>query len=227
MTMNEITNYAGQILPYENEEIFNQNLIHFSQKLNNAPESDVIQINKMANNSKYIPISFVEGFLDDIFRGLWSTESFQSQVVANEIIGQIDLKFFHPVARTWITRTGVASVMIQQSKGASITDISSKIKNTLVKDYPHLKNECIKNASRSIGKLFGRDLNREFINNEMNFWDDADKISDVKAKEIYDYARSLGKVNEIKAILADFGVTKIKDLTIHDVKDFENRLKGI
>jgi hypothetical protein len=40
------------------------------------------------------------------------------------------------------------------------SDVDAKIKNTLVKDFPHLKAECIKNAAKSLGKYFGRDLNR-------------------------------------------------------------------
>jgi hypothetical protein len=30
----------------------------------------------------------------------------------------------------------------------------------LVKDFPHLKAECLKNAAKSLGPLFGRNLNR-------------------------------------------------------------------
>ena len=52
--------------------------------------------------------------------------------------------------------------MIMQKSGSDITDVGAKIKNTMSKDYPHLKAECFRNACLSIGKSFGRDLNREF-----------------------------------------------------------------
>lgn len=79
-----------------------------------VPPNDV-RVNRMANNANYIPISFVETKLDEIYLGLWTTENFQTKVVANEIIGSLDLKVFHPVAKVWLTRVGTASVVIQQN----------------------------------------------------------------------------------------------------------------
>ena len=54
--------------------------------------------------------------------------------------------------------------MKSTDKGGSgdITNIKDKYINTLTKDFPHLKAECFRNACISIGKSFGRDLNREF-----------------------------------------------------------------
>ena len=135
--------------------------------LNAAPKESEIKINKLASNSKYLPVSFIEMTLDEIFGGLWQTKNFTSQVVANEIIGTIELGVFHPILREWIWRTGAGAVMIQQKSvenggSGDITRIADKIKNTLVKDFPHLKAECLKNAARSLGKVFGRDLNRSF-----------------------------------------------------------------
>ena len=131
------------------------------------PEQGNIKLNKLANNSKYLPISFVENQLDEIFFGAWEIKDFHYQVVANEIIGSLQLRYFHPIFKTWIERTGCGAVQIQmksKEKGGDgdITNVRNKITNTLEKDFPHLKAECIKNAARSIGKIFGRDLNREF-----------------------------------------------------------------
>lgn len=131
----------------------------FNMKLHEKPEKTGYN---QFSKSKYVPISYIQMTLDELFFGAWSTENFKTQVVANEIIGSIDLKYYHPELKTWITRTGAASVMIRQHKGANITDISKKITNTLVADYPHLLSSCIGNAARSIGKLFGRDLNRDY-----------------------------------------------------------------
>lgn len=131
------------------------------------PKPEEIRTNKHANNSKYIPISFLEMQLDEMFFGLWQTKNFNSKVIANEIVGELELLYFHPVAKTWLSRTGAGAVQIQLKsveKGGSgdITNIKDKITNTLTKDYPHLKAECFRNACLSIGKSFGRDLNREF-----------------------------------------------------------------
>lgn len=143
-------------------------LEEFLKRLHAAPEQDEIKINKQANNSAYLPISFIQNKLDEHFAGLWQTKNFKTQVIANEITGSIDLEVFHPVAKTWITRTGVGAVMIQmrsKKNGGSgdITNIRDKYSNTLVKDYPHLYAECVKSAAKTLGLSFGRDLNREFV----------------------------------------------------------------
>jgi hypothetical protein len=135
-------------------------LLDFQRLLHSQPEN--IKINKMANNAKYLPIGEVEKTLDELYSGLWQTTDFHFQVIANEIVGSIYLQVFHPVARVWITRTGAASTMILTIKDKP-ANVDNKIKNTLVKDFPHLKAECIKNAARSLGVKFGRDLNRQEV----------------------------------------------------------------
>jgi len=135
---------------------------NFQTILHKEPPQNEIQINKQANNSKYIPISFLEMKLDEMFFGIWSTKNFTSKTIVNEEVGSIELWYFHPVAKTWLCRIGAGAVMIMQKSGSDITDIGAKIKNTMTKDFPHLKAECFRNACLSIGKSFGRDLNREF-----------------------------------------------------------------
>lgn len=139
--------------------------------LQKEPNKNEVRKNKFANNSEYLPISFLEMTMDEVFFGLWQTKSFTSKVVANEMVGELELSYFHPIAKTWLTRVGVAGVQIQyeaqrdedgNKKKVDITNISLKIVNTLTKDYPHLKAQCFRNACLSIGKSFGRDLNREF-----------------------------------------------------------------
>ena len=128
--------------------------------LNREPKADTVKINSMANNSKYLPIAEVERTLDEVYSGLWSTVNFRWEVVANEIVGSIDLKVINPANGFELVRTGVASVMVQTVKGQEVV-VANKIKNTLVKDFPHLKAECIKNAAKSLGVAFGRNLNRD------------------------------------------------------------------
>lgn len=139
-----------------------ETLVSFQNLLATAPPKEEVKINKAAGNSNYLPISFIENKLDEAFSGLWQTKNFRWQVIANEIVGSIELGAYHPVIGQWLWREGAGAVMIQQQKGSDITDISAKHKNTLVKDFPHLKAECLKNAAKSLGKAFGRDLNRDF-----------------------------------------------------------------
>src|SRR5574343_254301 len=135
---------------------------NFQTLLHKEPPKEEIRTNKQANNSQYVPISFLEMKLDEMFFGAWSTKNFQSKTIVNEEVGSIELWYFHPVMKAWLCRVGAGAVMIMQKSGSEITDIGAKIKNTMTKDYPHLKAECFRNACLSIGKSFGRDLNREF-----------------------------------------------------------------
>lgn len=147
-----------------------QTLEGFNQLLNEDVPANEVEINSMAGNSKYIPISFVQMLLDKYFVGLWETKNFTYSVIANEIVGKVTLRFYHPFAKVWIEREGSAAVMIQQRKGAEVSDINAKIKNTLAKDQPHLLASCTASAARTIGKRFGRDLNRKFEDSYSSFY---------------------------------------------------------
>jgi hypothetical protein len=147
---------SEEVAIYNKQQQSNEGL---QMLLNQEPSKSEIKTNKMANNSQYLSIATVERLLDENYAGIWNTKNFRWQVVANEIIGSIDLEVYHPAAKMWITRTGAASAMIQTQKGQPIT-VESKYINTLVKDFPHLKAECLKNAAKSLGVRFGRNLNR-------------------------------------------------------------------
>lgn len=160
--MTEQLQRYDNILPLSDIEIeeWQKKLDEFNRVLDEPPPQSEIQFNGQSK-SHYLPISFVETKLDEIFFGLWEITDFQFQPIANEIVGSLKLRYFHPKAKTWITRIGLGAVQIQFNKGSQISDLNNKIKNTLQKDFPHLKAECLKNACRSIGKKFGRDLNRD------------------------------------------------------------------
>jgi hypothetical protein len=169
---------SEDITIYNKQQASNEGL---QMLLNQEPSKSEVRTNKMANNSQYLSIATVERLLDENYAGIWNTKNFRWQVVANEIIGSIDLEVFQPAAKMWITRTGAASAMIQldswerdengnilkdeygrNKKDAKlkVSDVDRKILNTLVKDFPHLKAECLKNAAKSLGVRFGRNLNR-------------------------------------------------------------------
>jgi len=119
--------------------------------------------------------------LDEVFDGCWSTRNFQTKIIANEICGELELEVFNLKLGIKITRVGAAAVIVRQKKDSALTDQNSKIKNALVMDYPHLKAECFRNACLSLGKKFGRDLNREFVDE----YED-ESIDTIRAKEDLD-----------------------------------------
>lgn len=142
----------------------------FLKRLNRDP--DPAELDKTPDGkAKVLPISFIEMTLDEIFLGMWSTENFTSKVVLNEVCGELELVVIHPVTGTAIRRTGAASIIIQvdkapenitgQARNEWALSPSNKKYNALDLGYPKLKAECVKNAAQSLGKIFGRDMNRK------------------------------------------------------------------
>ena len=125
------------------------------------------------NKAKTLTISHVEMTLDEYFFGLWSTENFKWSVIQNEVVGSLDLIVVHPMNGMFIRRTGAASIIIQvdkvpeeirgnsQLRNEWALNASNKKQNALDMGFPKLKAECLKNAAQSLGKIFGRDLNRK------------------------------------------------------------------
>jgi len=142
----------------------------FQRRLNANPE--VSELDRTPDGkAKTLPISFVEMTLDELFLGQWGTENFTSKVIANEVCGEIELWVIHPITGTKIIRSGAAGIIIQvdkapdgmsnQERNEWALNPSNKKSNALDLGYPKLKAECTKNAAQSLGKIFGRDLNRK------------------------------------------------------------------
>jgi hypothetical protein len=155
----------------------------FSQKINEPAKLE--SIGKTPDgNASHIYISHVEMTLDEMFFGLWETRGFNWQLISNEVVGSIDLVVTHPVTGLKYTRTGAAAIQImvdavppelkfdqsdspteaaerKRKRNEWALNVSNKKPAALDLAFPKLKAECIKNAALSLGKLFGRDLNRD------------------------------------------------------------------
>ena len=131
----------------------------FLKHVNKEPEKPMVL---EYNNFNYLPISHLETLLDEWFFGQWELSDFHYQQICNEIIGDVTLTVVHPITGKEIKRVGAASIIIMQDSGSSLEDFTTtKKKNALVMGFPKLKAECFKNAVISLGKRFGRDLNRK------------------------------------------------------------------
>lgn len=128
--------------------------------VNKEPEKNMVLEHR--DGFVYLPISHIETKLDEWFFGQWELSDFHYQQVCNEIIGDITLTVTHPITGKPIRRIGAASVAIMQDKNSTLEDFTTtKKKTALVMGFPKLKAECFKNAVLSLGKAFGRDLNRK------------------------------------------------------------------
>ena len=113
-------------------------------------------------NAQTLPISFVEMTLDEMFLGQWELSEVNYSQIFNEVVGTGILTVWHPVTNRPIKRAGFASVVITQDKDALVSEFNmTKKKNALDLSFPKLKAEIVKNAAQSLGKIFGRDINRK------------------------------------------------------------------
>lgn len=148
------------LVPAIQENEFRGKCQTFIQKLNNLPDAESID-KTPDGKAGTILISHIEMLLDEYFFGLWETENFKWAVIANEIVGSIDLCFYHPVTGIRMKRNGAAAIQIMVNAGTNALDVQNKKSNALDMGFPKLKAECLKNAANSLGKMFGRDLNRK------------------------------------------------------------------
>lgn len=148
----------------------------FQKKLNRDPDPRELEPTP-DGKAKTLPISYVEMTLDELYFGLWDTYDYKWSAITNEVQGSIVLEVIHPVTGKPLRRTGAASIVItvdslekDQRDGMTKTERNlyalnpeNKKPNALDLGFPKLKAECTKNAAQSLGKVFGRDVNRKKV----------------------------------------------------------------
>lgn len=189
----------------------NKLLVHlqsFSNVNNKGLNKEKLQPHPIIKEVKYLPISYLEMMLDEFYFGLWETTNFTWSQIGNEITGKLELKVFHPVAKVWITRTGISAIQIMvdsypgkkpDKKDYKATQEYNKARNAWALDlqnkkpsalsngtFSALKAFCFKNACISLGSRWGRDVNREFVD-QFKPW-----IKDIE-KTVVEYRQKVEK----------------------------------
>jgi hypothetical protein len=132
----------------------------FNHLMNQEPKGEWIAINKYANNSKYIPIGIKETLLQRIFKRT-RIEILREGTMFNAVYVTIRLHYLHPITGEWDFHDGTGADQIQTKSGASPADLGSIGNNAVAMSLPKAVSFAISDATDHIGKLFGRDLNRE------------------------------------------------------------------
>lgn len=206
------------------EEAFVERLLGLVNALNALPtESEVKQ---RYDGVTYVPIEVVESKLDHFFFGLWETYSFHYQVVVNEMVGHLELAVFNPVAGVWLRRIGTGGVLIQQRaeehldedgsrvrRTADVLDVSKKIPNALESAMGHLKADCIKNAAKSLGNSFGRNLMRDIQN---------DSIKEPEYTSMAEFVHTINQMTDKESLVLYF---KEMPTTVRNDKRYRNEIK--
>jgi hypothetical protein len=199
------------------EVLYNsQNMVlqAFTQKLNREPNP--AEFDKTADGKAYtLPISFVEMTLDEIYFGMWELTDPSYQQIFNEVVGTATLTVKHPITGDKIRRVGFASIIITQDSGANLADFNStKKKNALDLSFPKLKAEILKNAAQSLGKIFGRDINRKkkdtFTPSLVPISNEAFEAAKQRIRE--------GKIGTIELVASSFIVTDEQMNELREIK---------
>lgn len=150
------------------EDLYNGDAALISQKnqlnilLNQPPKKDWLKRTDKKVFGKeidYLPVSTVEFLLTAIFQE-WRIEVKEIQVIANSVVVTIRLHYFHPINNEWSFQDGVGAAPIITSKGAAATDFTQVQSSSVMKAVPAAKTFAKKDAADELGKIFGKDLNR-------------------------------------------------------------------
>lgn len=148
---------------YGHDEKMKLLLQDFQRRLNMEPDPREFE-NTPDGRAKTLPISFIDMTLDELYLGQWEMSEPSYTQIFNEVVGTAVLTVWHPVNQRAIKRIGWASVVITQDKDAQIADFNmTKKKNALDLSFPKLGAEIRKSAAQTLGKIFGRDINRKQV----------------------------------------------------------------
>lgn len=118
--------------------------------------------------STFLPINRVEWLLTRIFLK-WRVEILKIQLIANSVTTTVRLHYKNPLDSEWDFQDGVGAAPIQTDSKAGAIDFNKMKSNAIQMSAPASESFAIKDAAHKIGRLFGKDLNRDAI----AFYDEA------------------------------------------------------
>ena len=131
-------------------------LQNFIQLLNKKPDKIL-----MDQKTPYIPISFIENGLDEIYFGQWDLKVNDYRVIANSLTVWVTLSVTNPVTLKTQHRDGLGAVPIRLNKGSKPLDFDNIQSDSIKTGLPAAKAYAFKNAVQTLGKNFGRDVSRK------------------------------------------------------------------
>lgn len=175
------------------EDLYNTEAVELYKKqdelnylVNQKPKPDWIKKTDKRVFGKelpYIPIERIEFLLTAIFKR-WRVNIKSTQVLANSVVVTVKLEYQDPVTGEWMYQDGVGAAPMQTDKDASATDWERIKTSSVMKAAPAAESFAIKDAAEKIGRLFGKDLRRDAID-DYEVMDNrlaAQRISELKKK---------------------------------------------
>lgn len=160
--------------------------ITYKQILNQDPPQAIVKFHKYGKFN-YLPITAVERLLDGLFES-WTCEILREGQTLNGFYTVVRLKAKIPKTSEYLVSDGIGFAEYQTTKGSSPIDFTNIIQGAGVLAIPRAKAEAIKNAAKSFGNLFGRNLTR----NDDQASEESTFVGTSRSK----IANTLGAINE-------------------------------
>lgn len=132
----------------------------FKQILNIEPPKQWVKEHPYAKGVEYLPIDKVEILLDTIFQE-WRCEIKSISQLAQSIVCIVRVHYKNPVNNEWSYCDGTGAVPLKTDKGYAASDLEHIKSDAVQTGAPAAESYAIKDAVEHLGKIFGRDLNRE------------------------------------------------------------------
>lgn len=128
--------------------------------LNADPKQEWVKSHPIITGYKYIPVERQEYLMTMIF-GKWKIEVKNAQLIANSVVVTVRVHYLDPVTGDWDYTDGIGASAIQIDKGEGVIDFSKMKKSAIEMGAPLAKTNAFKDAVETLGKIFGKDLNRK------------------------------------------------------------------
>lgn len=184
--MEELDKKELQILDKEIKKSEKLTALTYKTVLSGNPPQAIVKRHKFGGFD-YLPITAVERMLDGLFES-WEVEILREGVAVNGFYVVVKLKAKIPNSDKYLVSDGIGFAEFQTMKGAAPTDFTQLSQAAGVMAVPKAKTEAIKNAAKSFGNLFGRNLTR----NDDQYEDEMRNVNNARTK----IANTLGGSNE-------------------------------
>ena len=165
----------------------------------------------------YLPIARVEYLLTRIYTA-WKKEIREVKLIANSICVTIRLHVLNPVTGQWEWNDGVGAAPLQTDKGAGATEFDKIKANAVQIGAPAAESYSLKDAAEGFGKIFGKDLNRNY---EMDY----QPMQEAKANALGKIPEELAAVIEEKTAVEELDELYQANPQYHANRDFITRMK--
>lgn len=137
-----------------------QKAFTFKELLNQDPPKKWLDKHPV-HGGNYLPIDKVELLLDTLFKH-WEMRIINYQILINSVSVQVELKVTDYEGNERVVH-GVGAAPIQVDKGSSPIDHTKIKSDSVMKALPAATSYALKYSAKRLGKIFGRDLERDDV----------------------------------------------------------------